>query len=422
LTHTARLPHFTAMSARSVCLKLLVSWEKKRPFADELLHDALDKSPLEPRDRGFVTECFYGVLRNLSSLDFLIGKLRDGELDVETRQVLRLGLYQLFHMRVAAHAVVNETVSLSRRAGGLVNALLRRAMREKEALVEALANAPLDVQKSQPAFLLEKWTTAFGSEATAALADWNQRPAEVFVRVNTLKTSVEKLRAENPEAEPHPFHPLVLRVPKIPREWIDAGLCYAQDPSTLAACDLLAPQPGELVLDACAAPGGKTTYLASLMRNEGQIVACDLWESRVERLRQNLARMGVTNANALALDTMKEAPELPVAGFDRILIDAPCSNTGVIRRRVDVRWRLTDEDFLRMPAQQLALIRRCVALLKPGGTLVYSTCSLEPEENDGVCETALAAIPGLVLEAKRHVRPWVDGVDGAFSARFRREA
>ena len=129
--------------------------------------------------------------------------------------------------------------------------------------------------------------------------------------------------------------------------------------------------------------------------------------------------MGVTNAHALALDTMKESPELPAAGFDRILIDAPCSNTGVIRRRVDVRWRLTDEDFLRMPAQQLALIRRCVTLLKPGGTLVYSTCSLEPEENDGVCETALAMIPGLVLEEKRHVRPWVDGVDGAFCAKFR---
>ena len=407
------------MSARSVCLKLLVSWEKKRPFADELLHDALDDSPLEPRDRGFVTECFYGVLRNLSSLDFLITRLRDGELDVETRQVLRLGLYQLFHMRVPAHAVVNETVALSRRAGGLINALLRRAMREKDALAAALDAAPEDVRMSQPSFLLEKWTASFGSDAASALAAWNQRPAEVFVRVNTLKTSVDALRTENPDAEPHPFHPLVLRVPKIPREWIDAGLCYVQDPSTLTAPDMLAPQPGELVLDACAAPGGKTTYLAALMRNEGRIVACDLWESRVVRLRQNLARMGVTNAHALALDTMKESPELPVAGFDRILIDAPCSNTGVIRRRVDVRWRLTDEDFLRMPAQQLALIRRCATLLKPGGTLVYSTCSLEPEENDGVCETALQRIPGLVLEEKRHVRPWVDGVDGAFCAKFR---
>ena len=241
------------------------------------------------------------------------------------------------------------------------------------------------------------------------------------MRVNTLKTTVAALRSEYPEAEPQPCHPLILRVPRIPREWIDSGRCYVQDPSTLAACDLLAPQPGEFVLDACAAPGGKTTYLASLMRNEGQIIACDLWESRVVRLRENIARMGVTNATALALDTMKESPELPAEGFDKILIDSPCSNTGVIRRRVDVRWRLTDEDFLRMPAQQLALIRRCVTLLKPGGTLVYSTCSLEPEENDAVCETALAKIPGLVLVEKRHIRPWVDGVDGAFCAKFSKQ-
>jgi 16S rRNA (cytosine967-C5)-methyltransferase len=407
------------MSARSVCLKLLVSWEKKRPFADELLHDALDGSSLEPRDRAFVTETFYGILRNLSSLDFLIGRLRDGELDIETRQVLRLGLYQLFHMRIPAHAVVNESVSLSRRAGGLINALLRRATREHDALTEAVAAAPAEIRHSQPAFLLDKWTAAFGAEAATALAEWNQRPAEVFVRVNTLKTTVAELMAAQPDATPHPFHPLSLRVPKVPREWMDQGLCYVQDPSTLAACDLLAPQPGETVLDACAAPGGKTTFLAAHMKNEGRIIACDLWESRVQRLRQNLQRMGVTNAHALALDTMKESPELPAAGFDRILIDAPCSNTGVIRRRVDVRWRLTDEDFLRMPAQQLALVRRCAKLLKPGGTLVYSTCSLEPEENDGVCQSATEQFPGLVLEEKRHVRPWVDGVDGAFCARFR---
>ncbi len=408
------------MSARSVCLKLLVTWEKKRPFADELLHDALDDSPLEPRDRGFVTECFYGILRNLTSLDFLIARLRDGELDTETRQVLRLGLYQLFHLRVPAHAVVNETVALSRRAGGLVNALLRRALRELDALTAALAAAPEHIRTSHPAFLLEKWTASHGTQATTALADWNQRPAEVFVRVNTLKTTVETLRNEAPEAEPHPFHPLILRLPRIPREWIDAGLCYVQDPSTLAAPDMLAPQPGELILDACAAPGGKTTYLAALMRNEGRIIACDLWETRVQRLRENLTRLGVTNTKAVAIDTMKESPELPPGGFDRILIDAPCSNTGVIRRRIDVRWRLTDEDFLRMPAQQLALIRRCATLLKPGGTLVYSTCSLEPEENDQVCDTAQQQIPGLILEEKRHIRPWADGVDGAFCARFKK--
>jgi 16S rRNA (cytosine967-C5)-methyltransferase len=197
-----------------------------------------------------------------------------------------------------------------------------------------------------------------------------------------------------------------------------------QDPSTLMACDLLDPQPGETVLDACASPGGKTTYLAERMQNQGRIVACDLYDTRVERLRENLTRLGATVASAVQHDAMlPPEPGSPVEpeSFDRALIDAPCSNTGVLRRRVDVRWRLSEEDFLRMPAQQLALVRRVTAALKPGGTLVYSTCSLEPEENDDLVRQALAEIPELRLVETRRKLPFADGVDGAFAAKFIRE-
>jgi 16S rRNA (cytosine967-C5)-methyltransferase len=406
------------MNARRVAYQLLLEWERKRPHADDLLHERLPKSKLDARDRALVTELFYGMLRQLSALDFLIARLRNGELDEETRAVVRLGLYQLFFTRIPTWAAVKETVSLSKRAGGLVNAMLRRADRERDALRTALEAAPADVQLSHPAFLLERWTREFGAEATAALAAWNNTPAPVILRANTLKTTRDELLQAVPGAEPHPFHPLALTVPHIPAEWLSAGLCYVQDPSTLAACDLLAPEPGETILDACAAPGGKTTCLAALMRNEGKIVACDLWESRVARLRENCARLGVRSADCRVLDTMKEAPELLPQSFDRILIDAPCSNTGVMRRRLDVRWRLTEEDFLRMPAQQLALLRRCAGLLKPGGVLVYSTCSLEPEENEQVVDEAARVVPGLRLHATRHLRPWLDGVDGAFAAKF----
>ncbi len=175
------------------------------------------------------------------------------------------------------------------------------------------------------------------------------------------------------------------------------------------------------MLDACASPGGKTTYLAERMQNEGRIVACDLYDSRVERPRENLARLGTTVALAVQHDAMLP-PEAggPIApgSFDRALVDAPCSNTGVLRRRVDVRWRLSEEDFLRMPAQQLALVRRAAAALKPGGTLVYSTCSLEPEENDGLVQQALAALPELQHVESRRTLPFADGVDGAFAAKF----
>jgi 16S rRNA (cytosine967-C5)-methyltransferase len=407
-----------AASARAVAHRLLVDWERSRPHADDLLHERLAASRLDARDRALVTELFYGVLRNLSALDFLIARLREGEFDADTRAVLRLGLHQLFHTRIPAFAAVKETVALSRRAGGLVNAVLRRADRERDSLVAALAAAPDSIRWSHPDFLLAKWNANFGPAAARSLAEWNNTPAPVLLRANTLKTSRDELLAALPGAEPHAFHPLALRAPRIPDDWLTDGLCYVQDPSTLAACDMLEPQPGDTVLDACAAPGGKTTYLAALMRNEARIVACDLWESRVARLRENCRRLGARNVRALTLDTMKESPELAPRSFDRILVDAPCSNTGVIRRRVDVRWRLSEEDFIRMPAQQLALLRRCAGLLKPGGTLVYSTCSLEPEENEQVADEAVRAVPGLRLHTARHIRPWTDGVDGAYCARF----
>jgi 16S rRNA (cytosine967-C5)-methyltransferase len=227
----------------------------------------------------------------------------------------------------------------------------------------------------------------------------------------------ELLRSSH-DAERAPEHPHMLRVGHLPAAWLEEGLCYVQDPSTLLACELLDPQPGETVLDACAAPGGKTTYLAELMRNEGRLVACDLYESRVERLRENLQRLGVTNAEPLVHDTMQMGGPLQPATFDRVLIDAPCSNTGVLRRRVDVRWRLTEEDFIRMPIQQLALLRRAAQVVKPGGVIVYSTCSVEPEENDHVVEQALAQNPALKLVEVRRKLPFVDQVDGAFAAKF----
>lgn len=406
---------------RQSCIYALLEWEKGKYFSDEILHTALEKEPMPPLDRAFFMETFFGVLRNLSRLDFLITRLRDGRVDPETKAVLRLGLYQIFHMRTAAHAAVNETVELAGRARGLVNAILRRALREQEALETALTNAGPSVAMSHPEFLLERWEKAFGAEATRQLCAWNNEPADVHVRANELRISTADLLRSAEGAEASPAHPLAIKVRHLPPAWLSEGLCYVQDPSTLVSCDLLAPQPGEAVLDACAAPGGKTTYLAQLMRNEGRIMACDLYASRVARLRENVARLGATIVKAIQHDCMQAGPPLEPASFDRILVDAPCSNTGVLRRRVDVRWRLTEEDFLRMPAQQLALLKRTATLLKPGGTLVYSTCSLEAEENDRVVEQALAAVPGLRFVEARRTLPFVDRVDGAFAAKFSRE-
>jgi 16S rRNA (cytosine967-C5)-methyltransferase len=213
----------------------------------------------------------------------------------------------------------------------------------------------------------------------------------------------------------------MLKMEKLPIPWIVSGLCYVQDPSTLMACEMLAPRPGERVLDACAAPGGKTSYLAQLMKNEGRIVACDVSPDRLARMRENLERLSVSNVEVKRADWLQAPPDAKEMGnFDRILLDAPCSNTGVIRRRVDVRWRLKADDFARMTAVQIGLIKNLAALLKPGGTLVYSTCSMEPEENEEVVGRVVQETPELKFGKSRRTLPFRDRMDGAFAAAFTR--
>ena len=406
---------------RLACVEALTRWENGQEFADTILHRALGAVRFSTLDRALFTETFYGVIRNKRLLDFVIARLREGDIDSATRQVLRLGIYQLLRMRIPRHAVVNETVELAGRARTLVNAVLRRCIRDDAALRELIETAPTGVRFSHPELLVERWSAHFGEEKSRALCEWNNQPAEVFVRANTLKvTRGELLRTH--DAVPLESHLLMLRVKKLPLPWIVHGLCYVQDPSTLAACELLAPEPGERVLDACAAPGGKTSYLAALMRNQGSIIACDASEKRLVRLRQNLARLGVCNTQPRRIDWLAEnaTAVFEEEKFDRILLDAPCSNTGVIRRRVDVRWRLTHDEFPRMQETQLALLRTVARLLKSGGVLVYSTCSIEPEENENLVRRAEAEVPGLRFVESRQTLPFRDHVDGAFAARFER--
>jgi 16S rRNA (cytosine967-C5)-methyltransferase len=400
-----------------------MEWEKGTTFSDEILHGLLERHPLQPSDRGLLTELFYGVLRHLRQLDFLIAQLREGALDERTRNLLRAGLYQIFHLRVPAHAAVNETVSMAGPTRGLVNAVLRRALREQEDLSQRLASQPLAVRESHPDFLVDRWTAQFGAESAEALCRLNNTPSENFFRVNLLKTSLEKLLELQPDAFVQDAARSVLKLRRIPAEWLESGWGYVQDPSTLLAPDLLDPQPGERVLDACAAPGGKSTYMAQKMGGRGRVMACDLYDSRIRRLKENVARLGTISVRVHLLDFLlvpEAGSPLLEAPFDRILLDVPCSNTGVIRRRVDVRWRLTEEDFLRMPVQQFALVRRAVPLLKPGGVLVYSTCSLEHEENTAVVEQIARELPELALEEVRTSLPFRDAVDGSFAARFRK--
>jgi len=404
---------------RAVCVQALNRWVSERKFADELLHEFLASAELTTLDRAFLTETFYGIMRNLSRLDFIVSQLRDSPVDSSTRQILRLGLYQIFHMRIPHHAAVNETVNLAGKARGLVNALLRRCIREYDSLVRLIESSPPAIRYSHPEFLIERWQKNFGTDALHSLCNWNNSPAEVYVRANGLKVSTGELLRTSQDAAISAAHPLSIKISRIPYTWIVHGLCYVQDPSTLLACDLLDPQPGEAVLDACAAPGGKTSYLAQLMENRGHIAACDTSPHRLRRMEENLQRLGVTCAEVFQCDWLGTRTPFAPQSFDRILLDAPCSNTGVIRRRVDVRWRLTPEDFPRMHDKQFAILKALTPLLKKGGTLVYSTCSLEPEENEMIIERVKKEIPALSFLESRQTLPFHDQIDGAFAASFR---
>lgn len=421
-------------SSRGVALAALREWRTGEQFADSILARHLRASDLAGADRAFTTELFYGILRNLSLLDFWIGSLRSEHLDDGARDLLRLGLYQLFPLQTPEHAAVYETVELAgARIRPLVNAVLRNAARKKEELLGKAGQQDISVQSSHPRFLIDRWRENFGAENTAALCEWNNRPAPIYARINRLKISEDELLSaagsarcadrilQLRDALPSNF----VHLTSVPNEALGDGHCYIQDPSTAAACILLDPMPGENILDACAAPGGKTGYLAELMKNQGAIVACDRDEGRIRTLRDNLERLGVKIAR-FARHDWTSGELLPDAAtlspFDRILVDAPCSNTGVMRRRVDLRWRLLPPDFLRMREEQLRILRATIPLLKTGGVLVYSTCSIEPDENEEVVQAIMQEFPVLKFVEQLSLFPFRNGFDGAFAAKLVRAA
>ena len=285
----------------------------------------------------------------------------------------------------------------------------------------------VDKDRARLAELQQAWRARFGDEKTRQLLEWNNTPPKTFARLNTLKTDagklVERWREENVEydfftrdwtGENLVFelkaHPPLHSLPSFRDGWF-----YVQDPSTLLAVRELGAQPGETILDACAAPGGKATFIAQQMNNTGKIVATDLHPARLKLVMENCVRLGVTCVEPIE-NSRLETQNLK---FDRILIDVPCSNTGVMRRRVDLRWRISQEEVLRLRAAQIDLLQDAASKLKPGGILVYSTCSLEREENLKVVTQLLIKNPRFQIEGARLLRPFADNVDGAFVARVK---
>jgi 16S rRNA (cytosine967-C5)-methyltransferase len=393
-------------------------------------------------DKGLCQELVYGIVRRQATLDWLIARKTDSrQQNPGIQNLLRLGLYQIFWLdKIPPHAAVHETVELAKQEGfgpkaGFINAVLRGYLREADATKKLLSDLKISdpaLGFSHPQWLVEKWQKRFGDERTRQLLEWNNTAPRTFARVNTLKIDagklIEKWREEDVEYDfvRNPFlldagmeniaFELKSHPPLASLESFRNGSFYIQDPSTLLASLELAPKPGETILDLCAAPGGKTTFIAQLMKNEGKIVACDISPERLKLVQENCTRLGVTCVEAIQNSEFKTQN----SRFDRILIDAPCSNTGVLRRRVDLRWRVSPEEISRLQKTQLDLLKSAAPALKPGGILVYSTCSLEPEENSAVIQEFLKEQKNFKLECERELLPFTDQLDGAFVARLRK--
>ena len=445
---------FTANPRQAAC-ETLLRIKKEGGFADRLIDKELSEGSLSGPDRGLYAELVFGVLRRQGTLDHILQQLLEKpmiELDPLAHVILRIGLYQLTCLdRIPESAAVNESVNLAKLitpgTSGLINAVLRNYLRRRDAITfPDLATNPaasIATRHSQPEWLVEQWIEQLGVGEARLLAEASSQQPPLTLRVNTLRSDRDQLLREfekqGIEAAPCRFSPdgitLTGRHTISTLPGFDAGQFAVQDEASQLAGRLLGAEPGERVWDACCAPGGKTCHIAQLMDDRGELIATDISRSKLTLVQDSIRRLGISSATTTVAD-LHQPDTFPDGYFDRILLDAPCSGLGVIRRNPEAKWRLFSGDITRLAAVQKTLLKNASAKLKPGGTLLYSTCSTSEAENELVVEDFLSHHPEFVLEKLNDLFPeWHDliafygmfrvwphrhGMDGFFAARIKR--
>jgi 16S rRNA (cytosine967-C5)-methyltransferase len=438
-------------SAREAAVVVLARVDAGEAFANLLLTTTLDRARLSTADAGLVYELVLGVLRHRARVDWtLAGALRHPlpHLTPRIRAILRAGVYQLLFLpRIPAHAAVDEAVTLARRHGHkgtvkLVNAVLRHVAADGERPLPAEPPAErLAIEHSHPRWLVDRWLARFGAEDAAALCAANNVPARPTVRVNVLRGRAEDavrqlgeggVRA-TPAALPEGYY---VEGPLPPRQAMVAeGLLTAQDLGAMLVTHLLDPQPGETVIDAAAAPGGKATHIAERMRDRGRVIACDVHPGKLQRLSRRASVMGFQTLEAHHQDARTLGQAFRHQAH-RLLLDAPCTGFGVLRRRPDIKWRARPEDVTALASLQAQMLDGAAGSLRPGGILVYSVCTIEEEEGPDVIAAFLRAHPefapdpelplpapltGAAIGPGRVLLlPHRHGTDGFYIARLRR--
>ena len=434
---------------RGTAVRILNRVERTDSYLDKVLDVELKSGDLSDLDKGLLNEIVHGVLRWQNRLDWVLNGFSHGNFaksEINIKNTLRVALYQvLFLDRVPHSAAVNEGVEFIKRIrgekpAGLVNAVLRNIIRNIDGIRYPAAEEDpvqhLAVYYSHPHWMVRRWVARFGVEETRLfLIAANERPS-LCLRINRLRIEPSKfLSILTEKGIPYTAGSRVdnfVRVKALSgigqMDLFRGGMFTVQDESAALPCLLLDPRPGERVIDLCAAPGGKTTNLAEVMRNEGEVVAVDRHEAKLGLIRASCDRLGLTNVSLLAADSAA----LETAPGDRVLLDAPCSGLGVLAKKPDIKWKRDVSDILMLTKIQAALIENAARLVKPGGVLVYSTCTVEPDENEEIVTSFLARHPEFALESAApfvspdlvnaagfvETFPHRHGMDGTFAARL----
>jgi 16S rRNA (cytosine967-C5)-methyltransferase len=404
---------------RQLASEILFKVDTRKAYADVLLDHSLKDAALSDRDRALLTELAYGTLRWRGKIDarlnfYLRSSLEDT--DPFIRNLLRVAFYQLLFLdKIPDYAAVNEAVQLAKAHGGdkvagFVNAVLRHLLREQDRTAEPQPSnnwqATLSTEHSHPQWLIKKWLDYFGREETEALMRANNEATPLVLRVNSCRSNREALLAllskSGISAVTTRWSPVGIslksRSPVDQLPGFQEGLFQVQGEASQLVSYLLSPQKGERILDACAAPGGKTTHIAELMGDAGELIALDKSEKGIARIRENAARLGLMSLRAAKSDVSHQLPTELRNPYDRILVDAPCSGLGTLRSHPEIKWQRNETDIKRLSHLQKNIVDQVVHYLKPGGVLVYSTCTLTKDENENVVEDFLEQHKEFVLD------------------------
>jgi len=412
-------------TGRQAAVELLMDIEYKALLSSDAVFNLIKGNVLSPEDRRLAVRLIYGVLEQKLYLDYMlqqVSKTKLSKLDPLIHMILRVSLYQMLFMdRIPESAVVNEAVKMSKKKGqhlsGFINGVLRNFQRSRESLKLPERNEDeinyLSITTSHPKWLVKRWVSKFGTPFSEALMLSNNLTPPLTVRVNCLKSRPdvvrEKLAAEGITSEVSRFFDYALTVQsgqdRVIQEWpvFIEGEIYVQDLASMMVTEVLDPQPGERILDMCAAPGSKTTHMAEKMNNLGTIIARDVSDKKLQKIRENADRLGISIIHPEIGDGLVPDADA-VDAYDRVLLDAPCSGLGIIRRKPEIRFRRLPEDLAALVKLQTILLENASHYVKQDGVLVYSTCSVDPDENDGVIKAFLASNPQYMLVKT----PWSD--------------